>query len=131
MTEADFAEWWGQFTGGYYEAGDDTDAVLRAAFQQVLSKLSQDEEHAFVGAQPTRQVLSGDASVYGVTHLHVSAAADGSVIETAVMDFDLPSVRRWARRGELADVVAHEMAHVVLGHYRVHGGRPQQPWPER
>ena len=102
-----FSDWWdGDYSDDRYIDLEQEDAVkLRAAFELVFNKMPNDDREAFIEESP--KIICSDH--YGmVIHFRV----DRFPMTAIYLRHDLIHL------DHCVDTIAHEMAHVVLGHHK-------------
>ncbi len=113
-------DWWEGSFPGLMHCDLDVEGCLREAFLTVLSKLSEEHFDQFTERSPTILCVT-DAHAVVVLYFR-RLREDEEDAELVVIYFESQTVKDRSA-DELVDSVAHEVAHVVLGHYK---GGPSQ-----
>jgi len=114
----DFATWWeGGFPGAFFRI-DPLEDRLRHAFMKVLDRIPAEAFAAFMEADPTIVCPVGPSAQAFALGAAVPPSDEPQEAFVTVLYFDpISSIRK--SDAALLKTVAHEAAHVVLGHHRM------------
>ena len=115
--KANIADWWeGGFSGGCF-CVKPLEHRLRHAFERVLEQLPAEAFAAFLAVEPTVVCPAGASANLFILRAVVPPSEQPQEALVTVMYFD-PTAATRKSDAALLNTVAHEVAHVVLGHHR-------------
>jgi len=114
----DIADWWGSGFPGAFFCVEPLEHRLRHAFAHVLERIPAEALAAFMEVDPTIVCPAGASANVFILRAVAPPSDQPQEALVTVMYFD-PTAPTRKSDASLLNTVAHEVAHVVLGHHRV------------
>lgn len=111
--QEDIEYWWGGHGGMFFTCLDPLEARLAQAFRTVLLAIPDEDYEAFMAAQPAVFCNPGVEGEVGEFWSPVMPGEHHGKLRWIYLS---PSLGRRSD-GQILSTVAHETAHIVLGHY--------------